>query len=313
MTDSPFNLPTEASINAVLEALGHAEAAYSIGSLQGSYSNFTQLLRIESPDKPPRQIVLRRYNPENYEEGYDKPACEFRALQLSHRRGIPVPPPLLLDEDGSMLGLPGIVTDFVPGAQIEPPTEAARWGEMAAANARMLARIHQTPFGEADTVFLMDDNVEVAWFIKSGVMPDYMKRDSDGEMVWHLANEHWRKRLPVSPRFQHTDYWSGNILWQGDRISAVVDWEEAGYGDPAADVAYARMEYFLEGLPGAAETFLRVYLAETGWQLPNLAVCELAASVRPMTDPAGWFTRPHMEARFRQFIADAKTKLLRTS
>ena len=96
-------------------------------------------------------------------------------------------------------------------------------------------------------------------------------------------------------------------------ISAVVDWEEAGYGDPAADVAYARMEYFLEGLPGAAETFLRVYLAETGWQLPNLAVCELTASVRPMTDPAGWFTRPHMEAPFRQFIADAKTKLLRTS
>ncbi len=153
MTDSPFNLPTEASINAVLEALGHAEAAYSIGSLQGSYSNFTQLLRIESPDKPPRQIVLRRYNPKNYEEGHDKPACEFRALQLSHRRGIPVPPPLLLDQDGSMLGLPGIVTDFVPGAQIEPPTEAARWGEMAAANARMLARIHQTPSAKRTRFF----------------------------------------------------------------------------------------------------------------------------------------------------------------
>ena len=308
-----MNPPTEASINAVLEALGHVDANYSISSLHGSYSNFTQLLRIENPDKPLRQIILRRYNPENYEEGHDKPACEFRALQLLHRGGIPVPPPLLLDEDGSMLGLPGIVTDFVPGAQIEPPTEAPRWGEMSAVNARMLARIHQTPFSEADRALLMDNNVEVAWFIKSGVLPDYMERDSDGAIVWNLVNEHWRKRLPVSPRFQHTDYWSGNILWQGDRISAVVDWEEAGHGDPACDVAYARMEYFLEGLPDAAETFLRVYLAETGWQLPNLAVCELAASVRPMTDPAGWFTRPHMEERFRQFIADAKMKLLRDS
>ena len=308
-----MNPPTVASINAVLDALGHAEAAYSIGSLHGSYSNFTQMLRIESPDKPPRQIVLRLYNPENYEEEHNKPVCEFRALQLLHRRGIPVPSPLLLDQDGSMLGLPGIVTDFVPGAQIEPPTEAPRWGEMAATNARMLARIHQTPFGEADTVFLMDGNVEVAWFIKSGVMPDDIKRDSDGAMVWQLVNEHWCKRLAVPSRFQHTDYWSGNILWLGDEISAVVDWEEAGYGDPAADVAYARMEYFLEGLPGAAETFLRVYLAETGWQLPNLAICELAASVRPMTDPAGWFTRPYMEERFRKFIADAKMKLLRAS
>ena len=89
-----------------------------------------------------------------------------------------------------------------------------------------------------------------------------------------------------------------------------MDWEEAGYGDPAGDVAYARMEYILEGLPEAAETFLRVYQAETGWQLPNLPISELAAGVRPMTDPAGWFTRPNMEERYRKFINDAKRNLL---
>ena len=132
-------------------------------------------------------------------------------------------------------------------------------------------------------------------------------------MIWHLINDHWHQRLSARPRFQHTDYWSGNILWLRDKISAVVDWEEAGYGDPAGDVAYARIEYFLEGLPEAAETFLRVYLAETGWQLPNLPISELAASVRPMTDPAGWFTRPNMEERYRKFIKDAKRKLLNSA
>ena len=156
----------------------------------------------------------------------------------------------------------------------------------------MLARIHRTPFSAADKLFLMDDNVEVAWFIKGGVIPDYMRADPDGEMVWNLVNGHWGKWGPVESHFAHTDYWSGNILWQGDQISAVVDWEEAGYGHPAADVAYARMEYYLEGLPEAADVFLRVYQEEAGWSVTDLALFELAASARVMTDPPGWFTRP---------------------
>ncbi len=302
--------PTTSAIVALLDALGLSGAQFGLHELPGSNSNFTHLLRIQFEDCPPRQVVVRRFNPEYYIDGHDKHICEFYALRLLKEHSVPVPAPLLLDETGEMLGLPGIVTEYVSGMQIKPSTEAARWGEMAATNARMLAQIHLTAYAESDKKFLMNDNVEVARFIKGGAIPDYMRRDPDGEMVWHLVNDHWHRRIPVTARFQHTDYWSGNILWEGDRISAVVDWEEAGYGDPAGDVAYARMEYLLEGLPEAADTFLRVYMAESGWALPNLPLFELAASARPMTDLAGWITRPHIEERFRKFIADAKRKLL---
>ena len=309
---SPFksNLPSAAAISAVLDALAYQYCEFSTHALPATYSNFTHQVNAALKDGSCKRIVLRRYNPANYEDGHDKARCEFQALKLLKKAGIPAPPPLLLDETGELLGLPGIVTGYVKGAPIEPPTEAKRWGELAEANARMLARIHQTPFSEADKRYLMNDNVEVAWFIKDGRIPDYMRADPDGEMVWQLVNERWGRWTPVEPRFAHTDYWSGNILWHGDQISAVVDWEEAGYGHPAADVAYARMEYFLEGLPEAAETFLRAYEAEAGWRLTDLALFELAACARPMTDPAGWFTRPHMEARFRRFIEQAKANLL---
>ncbi len=307
----PANSPSRSNIQAALAALGFADAClnYDIQALPGSYSNFTHLLRVELAGAPPRQLVLRRYNPANYEAEHDKPICEFQALQRLRQHGIPVPPPLLLDETGATLGLPGIITEFVAGAAIEPPTEAQRWGAMAARTARMLARIHRTPFTEADKRLLMDDNVEVAWFIKDGTMPAWMRQHPAGSAVWQLVQAHWRQRAPAPTCFLHTDYWSGNILWQGDKISAVVDWEEAGYGDPAADVAYCRMEYYLEGLPEAADVFLRVYKEMTGYKLRNLPLFELAASARPMTDPAGWFTRPHMEERFYQFIAAAKSRL----
>ena len=300
--------PSAEVIGRVLDALGIHSARYSMHDMS-KYSNFTHLVRTENEARQARKIVLRRYNPEKYEAGHDKHLCEFHALKLLTVRELPVPKPLLLDEDGSLLGLPGIVTEFVAGRTIELPAEAARWGEVAAAAARMLARIHRTPFSEADKRYLMNDDVEVAWFIKDRTIPDYMRADRDSKMVWHLVNEHWGRWSPVEPRFAHTDYWSGNILWQGDEITAVLDWEEAGYGHPAADVAYARMGYFIEGLPEAADEFLRVYEAEAGWKLSDLALFELAASARPMVSPTEWFAHPYMEEGFRRFIAGARERL----
>ena len=305
--------PSSASVSAVLHALRLDYAEFRIYDLPSTFSNFTHRVDVDLRDGSTARIVLRRYNPNNYDEGHSKHRCEFHALKLLHKRGIPVPKPLLLDETGELLGLPGIVTAFVEGAPVELPAQAHRWGELAAPTARMLARIHRTPFSEADKRYLMDDNIEVAWFIKDGIIPDFMRADPDGERVWHLVNEHWRRWMPVEPRFAHTDYWAGNILWQGDEITAVVDWEEAGYGHPAADVAYCRMSYFIEGLPEAAETFLRAYEAEAGWKLNDLPLFELAASVRPMIDPADWFAHPYMEAGFRRFIEQAKEKLLSSS
>lgn len=310
MSRPSSRLPSAASVSAVLDALGLDYAEFSNCDLPSTISNFTHRVNITLPDGSLERIVLRRYNPDKYDEGHVKHLCEFHALKLLHKRSVPVPTPLLLDETGEMLGLPGIVTAFVEGAPIALPAQAHRWAALAARAARMLARIHHTPFTEADKLYLMDDNIEVAWFIKDGRIPDYMRADRDGEAVWHLVNEHWGRWTPVEPRFAHTDYWAGNILWGGDEITAVVDWEEAGYGHPAADVAYCRMGYFIEGLPEAAETFLRAYEAEAGWALTDLPLFELAASARPMTDPTDWFAYPYMEAGFRRFLAQAREKLV---
>ena len=305
-------MPATSAIVAVLDALGLSGAQFAVHNLPGTYSNFTHLVAAEGAGGGARNIVIRRYNPANYDDGHDKHLCEYHALKLLTAQGLPVPPPLLLDPDGSLLGLPGIVTEYVPGAPIELPVEAKRWGRMAAKTARMLARIHQTPFSESDKRYLMDDDVEVAWFIKGGRVPDYMRADPDGEVVWHMVNDRWGRWSPVEPRFAHTDYWAGNILWRGEEIAAVLDWEEAGYGHPAADVAYARMGYCIEGVPEASEEFLREYEAAAGWTLNrvDLALFELAASARPMTDPEDWFAYPYMESGFRRFIARAKELLL---
>ena len=174
--------------------------------------------------------------------------------------------------------------------------------------ARMLARIHTTPIDAELHPVLMDADVEAAWFIKGDTVPEFMIDHPDGALVWHTVKASMPLRKTIAPTLLHVDYWSGNILWHEGEISAVVDWEEVASGDPAIDVVYCRMELYLQGLEAAADTFLQVYENEVGQPVANLGLWELAAAARPMLDLDGWFTRPSMHERFRQFIANAAAR-----
>ncbi|WP_213956836.1 phosphotransferase family protein [Variovorax sp. dw_954] len=63
-------------------------------------------------------------------------------------------------------------------------------------------------------------------------------------MLWAM---HWLRR--TAPRAQrlaivHADYRIGNFLFDGGRITAVLDWESAHLGDPHEDLAWATLPQF---------------------------------------------------------------------
>jgi len=95
----------------------------------------------------------------------------------------------------------------------------------------------------------------------------------------------------------------------GGRNLGVLDWEEAACGDPVIDVAYARMNMFLMGLPEAAKEFLRVYEAESGRKAENLSFWEMAAAVRPMDDRWGgrWIGSRKADL-FQHFMKEARKR-----
>lgn len=300
-------LPSQDTVRRVLAVIAPTHAAFSIHSLAGDYSNHTHLVKVEFADRPAQHIVLRRYNEDNG-DCPGKARREFHTLTHLQRHAIPVPKPLYLDDSGDLLGSPGIITEFVAGKQIEVQDEPDLWTGSITLVAKMLARIHATPYDETLTPHMLDGNKGVAWFLGSGAVPRFMEADPDGASVWKSVSELLPQRTVVQPALLHIDYWSGNILWHERQISAVVDWEEAAFGDPGVDVGYCRMQLYLEGLDDAAETFLRIYEQEIGQRVANLGLWELAASARPMTDPEGWFTRPFMRERFQRFIANAKAR-----
>ncbi len=301
--------PSKEMIAALLDVIAPGSAPVVIDSLPGSYSNSTHFVDVRFPNDYIFRIVVRRYAVfGDYDRG-EKARREFKTYKLLKAQGLPVPQPLYLDDEGKLLGTPGIVTRYVPGKLVmapdNPPADPLSWARALAA---MLARIHAVFCDSIAQSFLLDANAEATWFARAKAAPDYMKAHPDGALVWKAVRDRLPDLQPVSPALVHVDYWPGNILWNNDRITAILDWEEAAYGDPGIDVAYCRMQMALDGMDEAAEEFLAVYEADMG-PVANLAFWELAAAARPMFDPVGWIDEAPADERFRQFIADAKKRL----
>jgi len=306
--DPDVDLISTEIIQSFLNGFVPGSTIKSIRLLAGSYSNYTHLLEYQTDDGVQQQIVLRRYNPSNGTPT-EKANLEFNTLAWLHSKGLPVAKPLYLDLDGSVLGSPGFAMSFVPGQSVVwpdyPPNDPTGW---AIKVGKMLARIHSTPC-EPYPKFLHDNNELALWFLRSGKIPDYIRNDPDGLAIWEAILDHMPDFKGVKKSLIHLDYWAGNLLWDGDEICLVVDWEEAGYGEPAIDVAYCLMDMILVGEPHAAEAFLDTYESMIGEKVEHLAFWELAAAIRPIHQPLGWIDQSPFQERFRRFITTALSEV----
>ena len=309
MADTELNILQEEIALPLLARVMPGSSLLNVELLPGSFSNHTHRVEVRLPDRNLHRIVVRRYKIfGDYDRG-EKARREFKTFELLNQNRVPAPQVLLLDETGEILGAPGIVTGFVEGSLLfEAPANVMDWARKLA---RMLAKIHSIPCGKEERSFLLKGNSEASWFLKYDSPPTYMQEYPGGADLWEMLQELYPNIRAVPPSLLHIDYWSGNILWHKNEISAVLDWEEAAYGDPAIDVAYARMNMFLMGLMEAADEFLRVYESATGRKIENLGFWELAASVRPMIDPIDWKVDATTGMNILlQFIESAKQRAL---
>ena len=114
----------------------------AISLAPGSYSNLTHIVIARDASGDEFRIVVRRYKIFGLYDRGEKARREFTALQCACRNGVPAPQPLYLDEVGELLGIPGIVTRYVPGSQIHSPVDPIAWAHTLA---QTLAKIHAVP------------------------------------------------------------------------------------------------------------------------------------------------------------------------
>ena len=75
-----------------------------------------------------------------------------------------------------------------------------------------------------------------------------------------------RRRAPVAERIGvvHGDLRFGNLLYEGDRLTALLDWEMVHLGDPVEDLGWVYRRIWTPERSLPFEEFLAAYEAEAG-------------------------------------------------
>ncbi len=238
-----------------------------------------------------RHLVVRRHGDADWMEHHDNVTeTEFLLLRALHTAGIPVPEPLLLDASGDVLPSPYFVMTKVPGT-----TDVAD-ADVPAAMLQMadtLARIHHIDAAAHDLPLLPEREDA-----REGALEYLPPGELGEELEKALRQGAWPATNPAS--VLHGDYWPGNVLWQGDTIAAVIDWEDAALGEPLSDFAASRCELQCMYGEDAMRAFSARYEERASLDLGNLPLWEVYVSASALATMEHWGLPPEVEAKRRQ-------------
>jgi aminoglycoside phosphotransferase (APT) family kinase protein len=161
--------------------------------------------------------------------------------------GTDIPSPVLrwVDLDGGRLGRPALIMDLTAGVCDGFVLNGARPREQRIAIAHRLydrmADIHLVDWRALGLGDALADPGEGAALAAVDHWESVLRRvqlDPEPELTFVLA---WlRANAPVNDvtTLVHGDFKAGNVLLDGDEISAVLDWETAHLGDPREDLGW---------------------------------------------------------------------------
>lgn len=239
-------------------------------------------------------LVLRTDAPSGVSVSHPR-AHEFALLMAAYAAGATVPQPLALDETGTVLGKPFYLMRRAAGTA--NPRALSRdkaldphRPDLTAAIGRELARIHSIAPPRDDLDFLpQDPRPPVERRL------DEFRAQLDAlpqaypALEWAIRWLEMNAPASAATVLGHGDFRCGNIMADGAQVTAVLDWEFAGWSDPMEDVGWicARCWRFgvddrIVGGIGDLADFRRGYEAEAGHGLDwdQVGFWEVLATVR---------------------------------
>lgn len=254
-------------------AIGPNAKISNIHRLKGSTSSTLYAMDItEGAGALP--CVLRRYDHADYlATEPDAPQHEAAALQLVAKEGVAAPALLAFDPDGAQAdGTPFVLMTRMPGWVSLTPDSMENW-------------LH----GLAEAL-LPVHNISADGF--PWQYGTYVDVPSLKPPVWSRVPNLWEQIIEIAQGppppapicFIHRDYHPMNVLWEGDRVSGIVDWPSACRGVANFDVAWCRLNLlYLYGIQ-AADRFLAAYESLAGKALPHQAYWDSLALVETLPD-----------------------------
>lgn len=161
------------------------------------------------------------------------PAHEFAALDGLAERGVRAPKVWAHDPDGQLFGAPAVLLQRLPGRTdaveyLAADTELGRARTLDLA--RAAAELHAVTPGTGT------DEPQLAYW---RARFEDCRLEPYPALSWLYDWLDDNAAPPARPAVVHGDLRPGNVLYEGDRIVGLLDWEMAHVGDPVEDIAWA--------------------------------------------------------------------------
>jgi aminoglycoside phosphotransferase (APT) family kinase protein len=257
-------LPSSGALEEVRRLAGPAAVVLGADRLEGGQHADTWRVDTENPA---RSVVVRQFP-----LGDPGALREQRVLEVLDGLGGKAPVPLGADLDGRWSEHPTSLISWLDGRPDITPADPRGWARELG---RALAAVHAVPterLAELPSVF------------------DH-RGGSEEILAGPLAAE-VRSRRPeavASPQvLTHFDYWSGNVVWRGGKLTGIVDWSGGARGPRGFDLGWCRLDLVLLFDAQIADDFLLAYEAEAGQVVGDIRFWDRWAVARSAEAVRSW-------------------------
>lgn len=276
--------PAETALAWAAGLIGHGATVVAAKGLRES--NNPWLLQIEYEGRT-IEAVLKTADPV-VPGGF---ATEIAALRLADERRIPAPRILGLDVTGSAAGMQAVLETVVRGRSaipVEPIPDRLRVMGAAA------AALHAITAEPSPELPVRTRPISASDFARE------RRLGTDHTTPLLAAADEQIRRLPApegKTGFVHGDLWQGNMMWDGDTLCGLLDWDMAGVGHYGIDLCSLRLDAALMFGKHAAEPVLAGWEEASGEPAENLAYWDAVAALNQPGDMAVFTPVIHDQAR----------------
>ena len=240
----------------------------SIGNAREPWSFNASWREADGTERSERCVMLLQAEAGQLETTIGPEFATIRALGASD---VPIARALWCDETGDWLGQPFFVTAFVAGtASMRPLRDKAGDPDLRSVAldlARATARLHRFDWQASDHQRLQAATPEDAATTQLAEWRDQFERQKiEPQPVLTWAFEWLEANAPTAERIAivHGDLRFGNVLYEGDTLTALLDWEMTHLGDPIEDLGWVYRDLWSPRHALSFDEFLAAYTEELG-------------------------------------------------
>lgn len=225
------------------------QAVVDVTGLGGGITNTKWLVRLDDGGA----LVLRWSDPAVWgKTGSEHVRREALACVLLAGSSLPVPRLLASDSDGATAGGSANLMTWRPGHVRLDRLEPAAFTALA----RLAVAVHRQPVPakRQPPTFSFRGPAEPT-------VPTWTRRPA----LWRKAIDLRSAGIPPTPYgLLHRDFHFGNILWQNDTVTGLIDWAETSWGPPDLDVAHICSDIAMLHTTADVEPFRAKYVEQGG-------------------------------------------------